>query len=43
MVFWDAGKRSPINGKTGSYVALHGGARYTLGQFPNSTFHIPGR
>jgi hypothetical protein len=43
MVYWDPNKRSPINGKTGSYVALHGGARYTIGQFPKSTFHIPGR
>jgi hypothetical protein len=43
MVFWDPSRRSPINGKPGSYVALHGGRRYTLGTFPTSTFHIPGR
>ncbi len=43
IVFWDPTKRSPINGKAGSYVALNAGRRYTLGQFPATTFRIPGR
>jgi hypothetical protein len=43
LIFWDPSKRSPINGKAGSYVSLDNGRRYTLGQMPNLTFKIPGR
>jgi hypothetical protein len=43
LVYWDPTRRSPVNGKAGTYVALNGGKRYTLGQFPSQTFTIPGR
>jgi hypothetical protein len=43
MMFWSTSHRSPTNGKTGTYVALNGGQRYALGEFPNRTFTIPGR
>jgi hypothetical protein len=43
IMFWDPSRRSPANGKAGSYVALDNGRRYTLGQVPSHTFKIPGR
>ncbi|HVT22314.1 MAG TPA: hypothetical protein VHE57_13110 [Mycobacteriales bacterium] len=43
MMFYSPSRRSPTNGKPGTYVALNGGHRYTLGQFPSKTFTIPGR
>jgi len=43
LVYWDRSRRSPVNGKTGTYVALHAGHRYTLGQLPSGAFTIPGR
>ncbi|HVV75758.1 MAG TPA: hypothetical protein VHC43_06945 [Mycobacteriales bacterium] len=43
MIFYTTAKRSPTNGKAGTYVALNSGHRYTLGQFPSTTFKIPGR
>ena len=43
MMFYSTSKRSPTNGKAGSYIALNNGKRYTLGQFPIKTFTIPGR
>jgi hypothetical protein len=43
IVFWDTARHSPVNGKAGTYVALNGGRRYTLGQVPSRTFAIPGR
>jgi hypothetical protein len=43
IMFWDPSRRSPTNGKPGTYVALNSGHRYTLGDFPTRTFTIPGR
>ncbi|HWC33415.1 MAG TPA: hypothetical protein VG650_01185 [Mycobacteriales bacterium] len=43
IIFWDPSKRSPVNGKAGTYVALDHGRRYTLGAVPSRTFTIPGR
>lgn len=43
LIFWDPTRRSPVNGKSGTYVSLDGGKRYTLGGMPNQTFKIPGR
>jgi hypothetical protein len=43
MIFYSPSRRSPTNGKAGSYVALNGGHRYSLGEFPSTTFKIPGR
>jgi hypothetical protein len=43
IVFYSTTKRSPVNGKAGTYVALDSGRRYTLGQIPSRTFKIPGR
>jgi hypothetical protein len=38
IVYWDASKTSPVNGKKGSYVALDNGHRYGLGQIPSHPF-----
>ena len=35
FVYWNAGATSPINGKPGTYVALFGGKRYALGDWPS--------
>jgi hypothetical protein len=43
MMFWSPTNRSPTNGKAGTYIALNHGHRYALGQFPSTTFKIPGR
>jgi hypothetical protein len=43
IIFYSTTKRSPVNGKPGTYVALDNGRRYTLGQIPTRTFTIPGR
>ena len=39
-VFWDAQKRSPMDGRPGAYVALEGGRRYRQGELPRG-FKIP--
>jgi hypothetical protein len=36
FVYWDGTKTSPLNGKTGTFVAVLGGKRYTLGQWPKA-------
>lgn len=44
-VYWDANATSPINGKPGTYVALFGGKRYSLNNWPSSLpslFTAPG-
>ena len=38
IVYWDANRVSPVNGKKGSYVALYNGRRFGVGQIPNRTF-----
>ncbi|HVS69569.1 MAG TPA: hypothetical protein VHE56_13530, partial [Mycobacteriales bacterium] len=43
IMFWSTSKRSPTNGKAGTYISLNHGHRYTLGQFPSTPFKIPGR
>jgi hypothetical protein len=43
LVFYSTTRRSPVNGKSGTYVALDNGRRYALGQIPTRTFTIPGR
>jgi hypothetical protein len=35
FVFWDGTKTSPLNGKQGTYVAVLGGKRFTLGTWPD--------
>jgi hypothetical protein len=35
FVYWDATATSPVNGKQGTYVALFGGKRFTLGAWPS--------
>ncbi|HWB68116.1 MAG TPA: hypothetical protein VG708_14940 [Mycobacteriales bacterium] len=42
-IYWDPSRRSPVDGKPGTYVALDNGRRYTIGQLPSGTFTIPGR
>jgi hypothetical protein len=34
-IYWDSGGRSPANGKQGTFVAVWGGQRYGVGQFPS--------
>lgn len=41
-VIWDAGARSPIDGKPGAYVSLKGGKRYAGGEQTND-FAVPAR
>jgi hypothetical protein len=36
FVYWDGTKTSPLNGVTGTFVAVLGGRRYTLGQWPTT-------
>ena len=36
FVYWDGTKKSPLNGTTGTFVAVLGGKRYTLGQWPTT-------
>jgi hypothetical protein len=36
FVYWDGTKTSPLNGTTGTFVAVLGGKRYTLGQWPTT-------
>lgn len=36
FVYWDGTKTSPLNGVTGTFVAVLGGKRYTLGQWPTT-------
>ena len=43
IMYWNPSKRSQVDGKPGSYVAVDNGRRYSLGQVPNHTFKIPGR
>jgi hypothetical protein len=33
-IYYDANKTSPANGKPGTYIAIYGGRRYRLGQYP---------
>jgi hypothetical protein len=35
FVYWDGTATSPVNGKTGTYVAMFGGKRFTLGAWPS--------
>jgi len=45
FVYWNGGVTSPINGMKGTYVALFGGKRFALGQWPKSLpklFTAPG-
>ena len=41
-VYWDAGERSKIDGKSGAYVAIDGGRRYAGGQLTGE-FKIPAK
>jgi hypothetical protein len=41
VVYWDPNRRSPINGKAGTYVPMNGGARYQLGQIPHTPIKFP--
>jgi hypothetical protein len=44
-VYWDANATSPINGKKGTYVAVFGGKRYSLNNWPKTLpplFTAPG-
>jgi hypothetical protein len=34
-IYYDAGKTSPANGKQGTYIAIYGGRRFRLGQYPS--------
>ena len=36
FVYWDGTKTSPLNGTQGTFVAVLGGKRYTLGQWPTT-------
>ena len=36
FVYWDGTKTSPLNGTKGTFVAVLGGKRYTLGQWPTT-------
>jgi hypothetical protein len=36
FVYWDGTKTSPLNGVTGTFVAVLGGKRFTLGQWPTT-------
>jgi hypothetical protein len=36
FVYWDGTKTSPLNGVTGTFVAVLGGKRYSLGQWPTT-------
>jgi hypothetical protein len=36
FVYWDGTKTSPLNGVTGTFVAVLGGKRYTLGHWPTT-------
>ena len=36
FVYWDGTKTSPLNGVNGTFVAVLGGKRYTLGQWPTT-------
>jgi hypothetical protein len=36
FVYWDSGASSPVNGKKGTYVAVFGGQRYSLENWPPS-------
>ncbi|HEY6428314.1 MAG TPA: hypothetical protein VIX84_13905 [Acidimicrobiales bacterium] len=36
FVYWDGSKTSPLNGVTGTFVAVLGGKRYTLGHWPTT-------
>jgi hypothetical protein len=36
FVYWDGTKTSPLNGVTGTFVAVLGGKRYGLGQWPTT-------
>jgi hypothetical protein len=45
FVYWNAGAVSPINGKMGTYVAIFGGKRYSLNDWPTTLpalFTAPG-
>jgi hypothetical protein len=33
-IYYDANKTSPANGKQGTYIAVYGGRRFRLGQYP---------
>jgi hypothetical protein len=33
-IYYDANKASPANGKQGTYIAIYGGRRFRLGQYP---------
>jgi hypothetical protein len=39
--YWDPNAVSTIDGKKGAYVALNGGRRYTLGQWPRGEPQLP--
>ena len=34
FVYWDGTKTSPLNGVKGTFIAVFGGKRFTLGQWP---------
>jgi len=34
FVYWDGTATSPLNGKQGTYVAVYGGKRFSLGEWP---------
>ena len=36
FVYWDGTKTSPLNGVTGTFVAVLGGKRFSLGQWPTT-------
>ena len=36
FVYWDGSKTSPLNGVKGTFVAVFGGKRFTLGQWPKT-------
>ena len=42
--YWDANATSSLDGKAGAYVAINGGRRYAIGQWPRgeSTFPLKG-
>ena len=40
-VYWDPNVTSPINGKTGAYLALNGGARYRPGEWGTTGPNLP--
>lgn len=41
VVYWSNTRRSPINGKAGTYVPMNGGARYQVGQIPRTPIRFP--